>query len=177
MWGSNILTGQLIFSCSVLPGTCADGVSNQDKDWIRNQEWTTSSSLIGTKQWRLAADWTVSTGQQPEIWGMWLFSFTRHALDHICNAVPSFGLCQDISELEWVQQKAVEMVGAWSTCPARRGWGNRACSPWRRDSLEQLSDTYREITEKMEPCSLQRCILGEQKTMTDWNGSCHPYRI
>lgn len=162
MWGSNILTGQWIFhlyeflqnwaenlalllcsfSCSVLLCTCADRVSNWDKDWIRNQEWTMPSALISIKQWRLAADWTVSTGEQPEGWGKWLFSLTRHALDHMCNAVSSFGLSQDITELEWVQWKDIRMVRAWSAGAERRAWGSRACSSWRRDVLEEHNSSY-----------------------------------
>lgn len=101
-----------------------------------------ASALISIKQWRLAADWTVSTEEQPEGWGKWLFSLTRHTLDHMCNAVSSFGLSQDITELEWVQWKDIRMVRAWSAGTERRGWGSRACSAWRRDVLEEHNSSY-----------------------------------
>lgn len=39
--------------------------------------------------WRLAADWAISTLPQPENWGKWLFSFTWHTLDCICNPLSS----------------------------------------------------------------------------------------
>lgn len=49
-WADNLALLLCSFSCSVLLGTWADRVREQDKDWMRNQEWTTSSSLISTKK-------------------------------------------------------------------------------------------------------------------------------
>ena len=37
--------------------------------------------------------------------------------------------------LEQVQQRSPRWSGGRSTCPVRRGWGNGACSTWRREGI------------------------------------------
>lgn len=62
----------------------------------------------------------------------------------------------------------------WSTCPGRRLWETRACSAWRSDGFggnyQKLPSTSWEVSEKMEPGSLLRCVVREQETVfINWN--------
>lgn len=70
--------------------------------------------------------------------------------------------------------KATLVLGGWSTCPVRRGWGIKPFSPWRKKVLlEDLRAAiqHHEVTKNMGPGSPQSCMLRDwEKRGTSWKG-------
>lgn len=53
-----------------------------------------------------------------------------------CLQFEIFQYKTDVDQLKQVQQRAAKMVGGWTTCPVRKGWGHGACSAWRSSSIK-----------------------------------------
>lgn len=72
--------------------------------------------------------------------------------------------------------KATPMFGGWSTCPVRRGWGSRPCSPWRKNVLLghlRAALQHQKVVKNMCPGSPLSCMVGgSEKRGTSWKGRC-----
>lgn len=180
-WAENLALLLCSFSCLVLLGTCADRVSKQDKDWIRNLEWTTSSSLISTKQWRASSR---------------MDSINRTAARRLREVIILLYLaCLRPCLLCYVQ--------FWTLSRHQWTWGISMKGHQEGQGLEHLPCKERLMEQGL--FSLQKrwlwrnltaairhlqggywvdvamlfipCIWGEQKTITTWNGRVQLYTI
>lgn len=89
-------------------------------------------TLLGVMvQRRPTASQDALAGAWPLAQGMWLSPCTQHLWDCIYSRYVQFWSPQDKThndKLRCVQLGDTKMVRDWNICPARRGWGNGACS-------------------------------------------------